>query len=257
LSNGTNLFLFRFLNDFQNRITGTTSKIKLNTCRWSMLVQDMLILPNGNFCWRKWILLISREWGTNMNRDSLASHLGHHSRMVYFAVAENQSLARMKYNFVMVFSSFPQLLTFERIWSDHAEPHLRKKKKTCKRFSDPNVKGNKIYPDWFSDVGLRFNTMGNIENFFSLWFVFMWCWVEKKREYLSIFYNKMQYSWIVVILFCSFYVTKTLSQPFDSKIICRFLFFWAYISWNFSREEEEKENQSLILCILMSPTRGI
>jgi len=41
-----------------------------------------------------------------MNRDSLASHLGHHSRMVYFAVAENQSLARMKYNFVMVIFEF-------------------------------------------------------------------------------------------------------------------------------------------------------
>lgn len=37
-----------------------------------------------------------------MQRDSLASHLGHPSRMAYFAVAENQTIARMKYNFIMV-----------------------------------------------------------------------------------------------------------------------------------------------------------
>jgi splicing factor 3B subunit 5 len=48
------------------------------------------------------LIMINREWGTNMQRDSLSSHLGHHSRMVYFGVAENQSVARMKYNFIMV-----------------------------------------------------------------------------------------------------------------------------------------------------------
>jgi len=37
-----------------------------------------------------------------MQRDALASHLGHHSRLVYFAAAENQTMARMKFNFLMV-----------------------------------------------------------------------------------------------------------------------------------------------------------
>jgi splicing factor 3B subunit 5 len=41
------------------------------------------------------------EWGTNMQRDSLASHIGHHSRLVYFSVAENQTISRMKYNMIM------------------------------------------------------------------------------------------------------------------------------------------------------------
>lgn len=41
------------------------------------------------------------EWGTNMQRDSLASHVGHHSRLAYFAIAENQTMARMKYNMIM------------------------------------------------------------------------------------------------------------------------------------------------------------
>jgi splicing factor 3B subunit 5 len=41
-----------------------------------------------------------REWGTNMQRDSLASHIGHSSRLLYFAAAENQSTARMRVKFL-------------------------------------------------------------------------------------------------------------------------------------------------------------
>eukprot|EP00382_Lankesteria_abbotti_P010293 CAMPEP_0113849342 /NCGR_PEP_ID=MMETSP0372-20130328/3074_1 /TAXON_ID=340204 /ORGANISM="Lankesteria abbotti" /LENGTH=87 /DNA_ID=CAMNT_0000819115 /DNA_START=44 /DNA_END=307 /DNA_ORIENTATION=+ /assembly_acc=CAM_ASM_000359 len=40
------------------------------------------------------------EWGTNIQRDTLASHIGHHSRLAYFAVAENEPIARVKYNFL-------------------------------------------------------------------------------------------------------------------------------------------------------------
>ena len=36
-----------------------------------------------------------------MQRDSLASHIGHHSRLLYFACAENQSMARMKNQFLL------------------------------------------------------------------------------------------------------------------------------------------------------------
>ena len=36
------------------------------------------------------------EWGNNIRRDSLASHIGHHSRLVYMGMVENKSLSRMK-----------------------------------------------------------------------------------------------------------------------------------------------------------------
>jgi splicing factor 3B subunit 5 len=42
------------------------------------------------------------EWGTNMQRDSLASHIGHYSRLAYMAIADNETIARMKYKFLMV-----------------------------------------------------------------------------------------------------------------------------------------------------------
>mmetsp|Transcript_75740 Transcript_75740/g.88097 ORF Transcript_75740/g.88097 Transcript_75740/m.88097 type:complete len:88 (-) Transcript_75740:169-432(-) len=41
------------------------------------------------------------EWGTNMVRDTLASHVGHHSRLVYFACAENQTTSRQRYDMLM------------------------------------------------------------------------------------------------------------------------------------------------------------
>ena len=37
-----------------------------------------------------------------MQRDSLASHIGHYSRLAYMAVADNESVSRMKYKFLMV-----------------------------------------------------------------------------------------------------------------------------------------------------------
>ncbi|KAL4475500.1 hypothetical protein ABPG72_013324 [Tetrahymena utriculariae] len=40
------------------------------------------------------------EWGTNIQRDSLASHIGHHSRLQYFLVAENETSIRMKNRFI-------------------------------------------------------------------------------------------------------------------------------------------------------------
>ena len=76
---------------------------------------QMKYIGTGHADFTKWYLSgfkcieLCREWGTNMNRDSLASHLGHHSRLVYFSLAENQTVARMKYNFIMVtlILSFP------------------------------------------------------------------------------------------------------------------------------------------------------
>jgi splicing factor 3B subunit 5 len=46
-----------------------------------------------------------REWATNMKRDTLASHLGHNSRMNYFSVIENETTSRLKLKFINVFLS--------------------------------------------------------------------------------------------------------------------------------------------------------
>lgn len=36
----------------------------------------------------------------NQHRDSLASYVGHHNLMEFFAIAENESKARVKFNFL-------------------------------------------------------------------------------------------------------------------------------------------------------------
>lgn len=36
------------------------------------------------------------EWATNMHRDTLASHVGHYDQMSYFAVATNESVGRVR-----------------------------------------------------------------------------------------------------------------------------------------------------------------
>jgi len=38
------------------------------------------------------------EWSVNQHRDSLASHLGHRDMTLFFAVAENESVGRIRYN---------------------------------------------------------------------------------------------------------------------------------------------------------------
>uniref|UniRef100_M4C4L0 Splicing factor subunit n=2 Tax=Peronosporaceae TaxID=4777 RepID=M4C4L0_HYAAE len=38
------------------------------------------------------------EWTVNQHRDTLASHLGHSDLLAYFAVAENESMGRVRYN---------------------------------------------------------------------------------------------------------------------------------------------------------------
>ena len=38
------------------------------------------------------------EWASDMQRDILASHVSHHSRLMYMAVAENESIARVRFN---------------------------------------------------------------------------------------------------------------------------------------------------------------
>jgi len=38
------------------------------------------------------------EWAVNQHRDTLASHLGHAPMTTFFAVSENESIGRVKYN---------------------------------------------------------------------------------------------------------------------------------------------------------------
>lgn len=57
-------------------------------------ILQMKYVGTGHSDMTKW------EWGTNMQRDSLASHIGHSSRLLYFSVAENVSPARMRIKFL-------------------------------------------------------------------------------------------------------------------------------------------------------------
>ncbi|KAK8488134.1 hypothetical protein V6N13_138591 [Hibiscus sabdariffa] len=40
------------------------------------------------------------EWAVNIQRDSYASYIGHYPMLGYFAVAENESIGRERYNFM-------------------------------------------------------------------------------------------------------------------------------------------------------------
>lgn len=44
----------------------------------------------GNSDTTKW------EYGTNLRRDALASHISHYSRLLYFSAVEGESVARIK-----------------------------------------------------------------------------------------------------------------------------------------------------------------
>ncbi|XP_063936845.1 uncharacterized protein At4g14342 isoform X1 [Daucus carota subsp. sativus] len=45
------------------------------------------------------------EWAVNIQRDSYASYVGHHPILSYFAIAENESIGRERYNFMQAFVS--------------------------------------------------------------------------------------------------------------------------------------------------------
>nr|GMC47413.1 Splicing factor 3B subunit, putative [Ipomoea batatas] len=40
------------------------------------------------------------EWAVNIQRDSFASYVGHYPMLAYFAIAENESIGRERYNFM-------------------------------------------------------------------------------------------------------------------------------------------------------------
>mmetsp|Transcript_27974 Transcript_27974/g.28268 ORF Transcript_27974/g.28268 Transcript_27974/m.28268 type:complete len:93 (-) Transcript_27974:104-382(-) len=37
------------------------------------------------------------EWAVNQHRDTIASHIGHHDMLSFFAVAQNDSIGRVRY----------------------------------------------------------------------------------------------------------------------------------------------------------------
>jgi hypothetical protein len=48
------------------------------------------------------VFLIYSEWAVNIQRDSYASYIGHYPMLAYFAIAENESIGRERYNFMQV-----------------------------------------------------------------------------------------------------------------------------------------------------------
>ncbi|CAD5167473.1 unnamed protein product, partial [Musa acuminata subsp. malaccensis] len=42
------------------------------------------------------------EWAVNIQRDSYASYIGHYPVLAYFAISENESIGRERYNFMQV-----------------------------------------------------------------------------------------------------------------------------------------------------------
>ncbi|KAL6124752.1 hypothetical protein ACLB2K_077262 [Fragaria x ananassa] len=57
------------------------------------------------------------EWAVNIQRDSYASYVGHYPILSYFALAENESIGRERYNFMQAGSSFYTFMhAFDLYW---------------------------------------------------------------------------------------------------------------------------------------------
>jgi len=64
-------------------------------------------------------LTLNREWATNMKRDTLASHIGHSSRINYFSAIENETSSRLKLKFITVFYFY--LVNDLTVWSPRSK----------------------------------------------------------------------------------------------------------------------------------------
>ena len=42
------------------------------------------------------------EWGSNQHRDTIASHIGHYDMLSFFAVAQNDSVGRVRFQLLEV-----------------------------------------------------------------------------------------------------------------------------------------------------------
>ena len=45
------------------------------------------------------------EWAVNIHRDSYAAYVGRPTMLQYFAVAENESIGRVRYNICLLYTS--------------------------------------------------------------------------------------------------------------------------------------------------------
>lgn len=63
------------------------------------------------------------EWAVNIHRDSYASYYGHHTMLQYFAIAENESIGRVKYNMMQVSAAiFPTPPPWASLWASDTSP---------------------------------------------------------------------------------------------------------------------------------------
>ena len=51
---------------------------------------------------QKYFGLFPSEWMVNQHRDSIASYIGHNNMLEFFAIAENECKARVKFNLMKV-----------------------------------------------------------------------------------------------------------------------------------------------------------
>ena len=58
------------------------------------------------------ITFFNSEWVVNQHRDTFASYIGHHHMLEFFAVAENESKARVKFSFLQVMCSAQHVVLF-------------------------------------------------------------------------------------------------------------------------------------------------
>lgn len=63
------------------------------------------------------------EWAVNIQRDSYASYVGHYPLLAFFAVAENESIGREKYNMLQVSCCYSDV----RKWMEEGFPELYEK----------------------------------------------------------------------------------------------------------------------------------
>ena len=50
------------------------------------------------------------EWAQNQHRDTIASHVAHYDMLSYFAVAQNDSIGRVRYQLLEVSQNYSLLL---------------------------------------------------------------------------------------------------------------------------------------------------
>ncbi|KAG6764570.1 hypothetical protein POTOM_032044 [Populus tomentosa] len=99
------------------------------------------------------------EWAVNIQRDSYASYIGHYPMLAYFALAENESIGRERYNFMQDIGD---------------DLHVRSKLCWCYNHIPGNAWGHANYPAVgkpyvLSESGAVIRNASFIENAFALW----------------------------------------------------------------------------------------